>query len=150
MIWALGGSWCFWRRLKSCVLERCWLCLFRSLSWGQSLQLSFREFSYSCSLQCCWDLPIMTGTGMARCPPLGFYIQTAGEKVSFPEMIKLFYLFIYLFVCLFLPLHLRHIEIPGLGVELELQLLAFATVTATRDPSCVCNLRHSLAASPDP
>ena len=102
MIWALGGSWCFWRRLKSCVLERCWLCLFRSLSWGQSLQLSFREFSYSCSLQCCWDLPIMTGTGIARCPPLGFYIQTAGEKVSFPEMIKLFYLFIYLFICLFI------------------------------------------------
>jgi len=33
-------------------------------------------------------------------------------------------------------------EIPRLVVELELQLLAYATATATQDPSLVCNLHH--------
>ena len=34
-------------------------------------------------------------------------------------------------------------EVPRLGVELELQLLAYATATATLDPSHVCDLHHS-------
>ena len=34
-------------------------------------------------------------------------------------------------------------EIPGLGVESELQLLAYATATATPDLSPVFNLHHS-------
>ena len=34
-------------------------------------------------------------------------------------------------------------EIPRLGVESELQLLAYTTATAAPDPSCVCNLHHS-------
>ena len=36
-------------------------------------------------------------------------------------------------------------DVPRLGVELELQLLAYAKVTATEtpDPSCVCNLHLS-------
>ena len=33
-------------------------------------------------------------------------------------------------------------EFPRLGVELELQLLAYATSTATQDPSHVCDLHH--------
>ena len=33
-------------------------------------------------------------------------------------------------------------EVPRLGVELELQLPAYATATATVDPSCVCDLNH--------
>ena len=37
----------------------------------------------------------------------------------------------------------RHMEVPRLGVETELQLPAYATATATRDPSCVFDLRHS-------
>ena len=32
-------------------------------------------------------------------------------------------------------------EAPRLEVESELQLLAYAT--ATRNPSCICNLHHS-------
>ena len=35
-------------------------------------------------------------------------------------------------------------EVPSLGVELELQLLAYTTATATPDPSSICDLRHSL------
>ena len=34
-------------------------------------------------------------------------------------------------------------EVPRLGVELELQLLAYATATATQDPNHVCDLHHS-------
>ena len=35
-------------------------------------------------------------------------------------------------------------EVPGLGAELELQLQAYAAVTATLDPSRICELRGSL------
>ena len=42
-------------------------------------------------------------------------------------------------VC-FLGLRPWHMEVPGLGVESELQLLANATATATKDPSHVCDL----------
>ena len=34
-------------------------------------------------------------------------------------------------------------EVPKLGVQLELQLLAYATATGTPDPSHVCDLYHS-------
>ena len=34
-------------------------------------------------------------------------------------------------------------EVPRLGVQSELQLLAYATATAMWDPSHICNLHHS-------
>ena len=40
-------------------------------------------------------------------------------------------------------LHLRHSEVPRLGVESELQLPVYATTTATQDPKLICNLHHS-------
>ena len=36
----------------------------------------------------------------------------------------------------------QHMEVPRLGVKLELQPLAYTTATATPDPSHVCNLHH--------
>ena len=36
-----------------------------------------------------------------------------------------------------------HMEVPRLGVELELQLPAYTRVTATRDLSHICDLHHS-------
>ena len=33
-------------------------------------------------------------------------------------------------------------EVPRLGVELELELLAYTTATATPDPSHICSLRQ--------
>ena len=38
-----------------------------------------------------------------------------------------------------------HMEVARLGIksELELQLLPYATATATRNYSCICNLHHS-------
>ena len=44
----------------------------------------------------------------------------------------------------FLGSYLRHMEVPRLGVKLELQLPAYTTATATQDPSHVYDLHHSL------
>ena len=35
-------------------------------------------------------------------------------------------------------------EVPRLGVDLELQLQAYTTAMATPDPSCICDLHSSL------
>jgi len=43
--------------------------------------------------------------------------------------------------------HPQHMETPRLGVKLELQLLAYATATATQDLRYVFDLHHS---SPQP
>ena len=54
--------------------------------------------------------------------------------------------FLSLLVCLFVLLfrvYPWHMEVPRLGVQSELQLPAYATATATSDPSCICNVHHS-------
>ena len=51
----------------------------------------------------------------------------------------------YLFIFAFSGPHSRPMEVPRLGVELELQLLAYTTATATQP----C-LRPQLLATPDP
>ena len=42
----------------------------------------------------------------------------------------------------FLGLHSWHMEFPRLGVKSELWPLAYATATATPDPSRVCDVHH--------
>ena len=42
----------------------------------------------------------------------------------------------------FLGLYMRHMEVPRLGLQLELQLPAYAMATAIPDPSCICDLHH--------
>ena len=61
------------------------------------------------------------------------------------DMVLFIYLFIYLLTYLFIFLgpHLWHIEVPRLGIKLELQLLAYATAIAMPDPSHECDLHHS-------
>ena len=51
---------------------------------------------------------------------------------------------LFFFSC-FLGLHLRHMEVPRLGVQMELQRLSYtkATATAMQEPSHICNLHHS-------
>ena len=48
--------------------------------------------------------------------------------------------------CLSLPFfspNIQHMEVPRvLGIELEVQLLAYATATTMRDLSHVCDLHH--------
>ena len=43
----------------------------------------------------------------------------------------------------FLGLHLRHMEVPRLGIKLVLQLLVYVTAIVTPDPRCICDLHHS-------
>ena len=74
--------------------------------------------------------------------------ETTGQNGSLGQIFVYFLLLFYFFV--FLGPHLWHMEVPRLGVELELQLLNSATATATLDPSCISDLRHSLWAIPDP
>ena len=61
---------------------------------------------------------------------------------SFKEPLRVGTMFCFCFVFLLGP-HMQHMELPRLGVELELQLPAYTTATATRDRSCVCELHHS-------
>ena len=49
-----------------------------------------------------------------------------------------------LYSFLFLRPQLQHVEVPQLGVELQLQLLAYATATATPDLSHIFDLCCSL------
>ena len=53
------------------------------------------------------------------------------------------FFFFLLFFGLFLRPNPQHIEIPRLRVELKLQPPAYATATATPDPSHVCELHPS-------
>ena len=59
-----------------------------------------------------------------------FCIQSAGDE--------------HLWVFFFLGPHLRQMEVPRLGVESELQLLAYITATATPDLSFIWDLHCSL------
>ena len=52
------------------------------------------------------------------------------------------YLFIICILFYFLGLHLWHVEVPRLGVQSELQLLAYEA-TAAQDPSSICGLHYS-------
>ena len=56
------------------------------------------------------------------------------------------YLFIYL---VFLGPYPRHMQVPRLGVQLELQLPATATATAKLDLSRIYHPHHTTA-TPDP
>ena len=50
----------------------------------------------------------------------------------------------FLVLFCFLQPHPRHMEVPRLGIESELQLQAYTTATAMLDLSCICDLRCSL------
>ena len=54
----------------------------------------------------------------------------------------------FFFLLFFLGPHPRHMEVPRLGVQSELQLPAYTTATATQDPSQVFDLYPR--AMPDP
>ena len=53
-----------------------------------------------------------------------------------------FFFFLFSFCCL--GPHLRHLEVPGLGVKLGLQRPAYTTATATPGSSHICDPCHSL------
>ena len=53
-----------------------------------------------------------------------------------------FFFFFFFFLCFLWP-HPQLMEVSRLGIKLEVQLPAYATATAMRDPSHVCDLHHS-------
>ena len=67
---------------------------------------------------------------------------------SFSSFFSLFFCFCFCFFAFFffcfLGPHLRHMEVPRLGVQLKLQLSAYISATATPDSSRICDLHHSL------
>ena len=81
-------------------------------------------------------------------PALFWQIPTAcesdccGQQGFLCAILLLFYFFTFL-IFGFLGPHLWHMEVPRLGVESEVQLPAYTTAIATRDPSRVCDLHHS-------
>ena len=52
------------------------------------------------------------------------------------------YCYFCLFACIFLGLHLWHMEVPNLRTELELQLPAYTTAVAMQHLSHICDLHH--------
>ena len=70
--------------------------------------------------------------------------QGRSSNPEFQEQRQRFLGFFFFF-CLvwFLGPHPRHMEVPRLGVESQLQPLVYATATAMQDPSQVCDLHHS-------
>ena len=69
--------------------------------------------------------------------PFAFQLRKLSIGYSLTFYFNLFSFFF------FLGLHPWHMEVPRLGVKLELQLPAYATATVTWDPSHFCNLHHS-------
>ena len=69
----------------------------------------------------------------------------AGQFNKVPSSIPLisFLFFVCLLLSLFLGPHPQHLEVPRLGVQSELQPLAYTRATATPDLSCICDLCHS-------
>ena len=68
------------------------------------------------------------------------YLSAIWVSSSVKYLFKSFANFFFFFFPLFLRLHLWDVEVPRLE---ELYLLAYATATETRDPSCICDLHRS-------
>ena len=62
---------------------------------------------------------------------------------NFLKFYLFYYYYYYYYYFCFLGPNLRHVEVPRLGVESELQLLAYTTAIVMCDPSRVCDLYHS-------
>ena len=77
-------------------------------------------------------------------------LRNLGLPDCFQADFVLFYFILFILIVCFLGLQVWHMEVPRLGVELELQLPAYTTATATQDLSCICNLQPQLMATLDP
>ena len=64
---------------------------------------------------------------------INFFFKT-NSHLSQTHSKKIYIFFTPLPVFWFFGLHLQHIEVPRLGIELDQQLLAYVTATATPDP----------------
>lgn len=115
------------------------LCLISSL-YSQP-HPSQRHLVHCLAQNSCW---VITVSGLN-------FIEITSEQSQYrsfcflPKGWLFFYFFNFYFIFCFLGPHLQCKEVPGQGVQSELQLLAYATATATAtlNLSCVCDLHHS-------
>ena len=63
-------------------------------------------------------------------------------EAEFKQVFLFCFVFFFCFFFVFLAPHMQHMEVPRLGTELDLQLPAYTTATATPDLSHVCDLHH--------
>ena len=75
------------------------------------------------------------------------YINYAQIKNKWWTAMQNCFLYCFVLFC-FLGLHLWHMEVPRLGVKLELQLPAYATATAMPDPRPVWDLQQHQILNP--
>ena len=100
----------------------------------------------------CWGLGHCYGT--CSIPGMGTFTCLSCSQKQKTEVLLVMWIpggglgmvlikwYFFFSVC-FLGPHLWHMEVPRLEVESELQLLAYATATATPDLSRNCDLHHS-------
>ena len=74
-----------------------------------------------------------------------FHLCPFFNHVFLVELYKFFiyFIFIFFFFVFFLGPNPQHMDVPRLGVESELQVLACTTATATSDPNHIYNIHHS-------
>ena len=107
----------------------------REIVWLQTLRV---ELCYPCS-------PLIGWSPNPCYLRLGLFLEIGSCFFVF------YFLKIYLFIYFcFLGPHLWHTEIPRLGIQLELQLLACTTATPMQDLSQVWDLHHSSQVTLDP
>ena len=100
-------------------------------------------------IEMCWKYKILTLVKNVNYLISNFYIVYIWNaniwsiRSQIKYTIKVISCMCLLFFYCFLGLNLQHMEVPRLGVKLELQLLAYTTATVTWDPSLVCKLHHS-------
>ena len=75
--------------------------------------------------------------------PINHVILAVTYQILQFMLLQVFSFFSFSFSFCFLGPHPRHMEVPSLGVQSELQLLAYVTYTATPDLSHVFDLHHS-------
>ena len=90
-----------------------------------------------------WSLALID-TPASISPPGSVYSGYSPSSQKSLLKLKRWHLaLVSLFLFWFLGPHLQHLEVPRLGVELELQLPAYTTATATPDLSCIFDLYRS-------
>ena len=83
-------------------------------------------------------LRLQTGANM------GLTVSCFQALPFFTYFVCFYFILFFIFLSFgFLGLHPWHMEVPRLGVQSELQLLACTTATATQDLSHICDLHHS-------
>ena len=80
------------------------------------------------------------------CPSVVTWATAVGSLIHWITAGTLVLLF---FFCPFYGQHLRHMGVPGPGVEIRITPGAYAPALAILDLSCICELNRQLVAMPD-